>query len=239
MANSYFQFQQFRIEQSGCAMKVGTDGVLLGAWADVNGDDSILDIGTGSGLIALMLAQRNNSAQITGIDIDEGAAKQAMENTEKSKWKGRIEIQQISLQDFTAQHTSQFTHVVSNPPFFNNSLKALDKARSTARHTDTLPFSELVKCASLLLKNGGRFSVVLPYESKDEITELGKNNNLNISRITTVFPKDGAMPKRVLIEMKKAGKCECANDSITLETETRNVLTPEFKELTKDYYLKR
>ncbi len=239
MANSYFQFQQFRIEQGGCAMKVGTDGVLLGAWADVDGDDSILDIGTGSGLIALMLAQRNSSAKIMGIDIDEGAANQAKENAEASKWKERIEIRLSSLQDFTAQHRGQFSHVVSNPPFFQNSLKAPDKSRSTARHTDTLPFPELVECASLLLRDGGRFSVVLPYESKDNIIELGKSNDLNVSKITTVFPKADSLPKRALIELTKGDGCECRNDSITLETETRNVLTPEFKELTKDYYLKR
>lgn len=239
MANSYFQFQQFRIEQSGCAMKVGTDGVLLGAWANVDDDCNILDIGTGSGLIALMVAQRNSSAKITGIDIDEGAVRQATENVEESKWKERIDIRLASLQEFSANNTEQFSHIISNPPFFQNSLKAPDKARSTARHTDTLSFSELVECVSKLLVEDGRFSVILPYESKEEIIKLGENNSLNISRITTVFPKADALPKRVLIEMKKAGKCECANDCITLETETRNVLTPEFKELTKDYYLKR
>lgn len=238
MANTYFQFQQFKIEQSGCAMKVGTDGVLLGAWANVCEDDSILDIGTGSGLIALMVAQRNNSAQIIGIDIDEGAVKQATENVAESKWRERIQILLSSLQDF-AEKPQQFSHIISNPPFFNNSLKAPDKARSTARHTDTLLFSELIHCSVKLLRVGGKLSLILPFDAKDEILRLTNDSNMFASRLTTVYPKKDVAAKRILIELKKEEFCDCICDSITLETETRNVLTPEFKELTKDYYLKR
>mgnify|MGYP000414682393 CR=1 FL=1 len=157
MSNNYFRFKQFTVEHTRCAMKVGTDGVLLGAWA--RGGDTILDIGTGSGLIALFMAQRYPSGKIVAIDVDAGAVVQARINVSNSAFSDRITIIEKPLQEFCA---GQFGSIVCNPPFFVNSLKNRDWQKAMARHADTLTHAELVSGASRLLADDGEFSVVIP-----------------------------------------------------------------------------
>ncbi|MEE1063834.1 MAG: methyltransferase, partial [Paludibacteraceae bacterium] len=150
MANHIFQFKQFTIDQSLCAMKVGTDGVTLGGVADVEKARRVLDIGCGTGLLCLMTAQRNGTAEIVGIDIDEDAVRGATQNCEASKWAGRISRVGKSLQEFVEAAPSAFDKIITNPPYFEDSLKAPKASRTLARHTDSLPFSELASSASTL-----------------------------------------------------------------------------------------
>ena len=153
MANNFFRFKQFVINQENCAMKVGTDGCLLGAWANLETSHMILDIGCGSGLIAIMAAQRCPSATITGVEIEEGASQQARENAEASPWSNRIEI--INSDFLSYFPNEKFDTIVSNPPYFVNSLKCKDSSRTVARHTSTLTFAELMSNAYRLLNTEG------------------------------------------------------------------------------------
>lgn len=163
MPNEYFEFKQFTVKHDKCAMKVGTDGVLLGAWA--NGGRRILDVGTGSGLIALLMAQRFADATITAIDIEPGACLQAKENAEASKFKGRINVIESSLQDFKA---GCYDAIVCNPPFYADTLKSRTAQRTMARSAETLPFNVLFKCTSNLLSADGEFSVIIPAQYRTE-----------------------------------------------------------------------
>lgn len=164
-----FRFKQFTINDELSAMKVGTDGVLLGAWA--HGGNRILDIGTGSGVISLMMAQRFPSALVTAIDIDVSACQQAQQNVSQSPFADRISVHHASLQAFTAQDgtAAAFDSIVCNPPFFTNSLKSGNASRDLARHTDTLSFRDLIHCAKSLLADGGTLSLVAPVDAKDDI----------------------------------------------------------------------
>lgn len=234
MSNTYFQFKQFRVEQEKCAMKVGTDGVLLGAWADVASASRILDIGTGTGLISLMLAQRQPGAQITAIEIDEAATQQAQENFDLSPWTDRLTCRHISLQNFLKEEGARFDAIVSNPPYFNNSLKNPDKQRSTARHTDTLSYTELMQASSLLTERG-HLSVILPTQAEEEILDAARQAHLHCSRKTDVRPKIEAAPKRVLLEFRKDFTTTNKSE-LTIEIE-RHVYTPEFKQMTEAFYL--
>ncbi|GAA4387483.1 tRNA1(Val) (adenine(37)-N6)-methyltransferase [Hymenobacter koreensis] len=164
MANSYFQFKHFRIEQGRTAMKVCTDACVLGAVADVSGATRILDVGTGTGLLALMAAQRNPTAHIEAVELDEAAAAQAAENVAASPWADRITVQACSLQTYAASQPAPFDHIICNPPFFRDSLRSPDAARTTARHTadDSLTFAELAQFAAAHLPLTGLLTVLLP-----------------------------------------------------------------------------
>ncbi|MBR2909642.1 MAG: methyltransferase, partial [Clostridia bacterium] len=165
MANNYFSFKRFTIHQDRCAMKVGTDGVLLGVLAPTIDSGRILDIGTGTGLVGIMLSQRCPQAMVTGVELDANAAKQAEENATSTGWK--IKIINKSIQDFSSQCEEKFDLIVSNPPYFINSLKAPEKNRNTARHTDELSFEELIESAEKLLSEEGKFSVIIPYSEEE------------------------------------------------------------------------
>ncbi len=236
MPNPYFQFKQFKINQDRCAMKVGTDGVLLGAWADVSGVQSILDIGTGTGLIALMLAQRS-SAAISGIEIDEEATAQAIENVRNSPWQERINIENVSLQAFMKNTGYSFDLIVSNPPYFNKSLKNPDDRRSVARHTDSLSRQDLIAAAVALLSGTGRLAVILPTAEGLEFILQAETNGLYCSKKTKVIPRPGAMEKRLLLEFSRTKRI-CLEDSLLIEIE-RHCYSEEFRRLTDAYYLGR
>jgi tRNA1Val (adenine37-N6)-methyltransferase len=164
VANSYFQFKQFRIEQRECAMKVSTDACVLGAAADIASAQRVLDIGTGTGLLALMAAQRNTTATIEAVELDPAAASQAAENFRASPWAPRLSLHAQSLAEFAAPHPAPFDHILCNPPFFRHSLRPPDARRATARHTapDTLSFPELAQFAAEFLTAQGCLTVLLP-----------------------------------------------------------------------------
>ena len=234
MANPYFTFKQFTIRHDRCAMKVGTDGVLLGAWTDVNHSHRTLDIGTGTGLIALMLAQRCPQALITAIDIDAEAVGQARENVQSSPWKDRVEV---LLQDICTFSTDQrFDTIVSNPPYFIDSLKCPDDQRNTARHTDTLDAERLLANVARLLTDDGRFSIILPAEQTDLLIQTACNQGLYPSRQTAVITRPGLPPKRILMEFRKT-KEAFQPDELVIELE-RHVYSEGYIALTKDFYLK-
>lgn len=237
MANPYFRFKQFTIRHDKCAMKVGTDAVLLGAWASTEYCKSILDIGTGSGIIALMLAQRSH-AEIDAIDIDADAFTQANENVACSPFANRIKVIHNSCSKFaTAESVKRYELIVSNPPYFANSLKCSDSKRTIARHTDNLSLYELVSDACSLLSPTGRIALILPYEQLIEVEEIARQNALHISRQTDVIPIPGAQPKRLLVELSAPSEGIKKQNTLIIE-ETRHQYTPEYIELTKDFYLK-
>lgn len=217
-------------------MKVGTDGVLLGAWTKLNDAKTVLDIGTGSGLIALMLAQKKDNIHVDAIDIDPDAINQAKENIENSPFAKQISCCNISLQNLECQTSKKYDLIVSNPPFFIQSLKSPDKKRTLARHTDSLYIDELISMAYNLLNNDGRITIIFPHEQCEMLLKLAEINNLFVTTTTHVFPTPASSPKRVLIEFSKSKKCIIENNLI-IEKE-RHIYTEEFTALVKDFYLK-
>lgn len=237
MANPYFRFKKFTVYHDKCAMKVGTDAVLLGAWADTSFCRNILDIGTGTGIIALMLAQRSQ-ATVEAIDIDKEACVQATENVAASPYTERIKVVHASCADFAASNQQKkYDLIVSNPPYFINSLKCPDNKRTVARHTDTLLLSDLIREAQTLLSPSGRIALVLPYERQEEVKALASANHLYICRQTDVIPTPGAAPKRLLVELSTTEENIKNRDTLTIE-EARHQYTPEYIALTKEFYLK-
>lgn len=235
--NPYFQFKQFCIVQERSAMKVGMDGVLLGAWANAFEAQRILDIGTGTGLIALMLAQKNASAQIDAIEIDRDACEEANFNVQQSSWGTRINVHCQSFQEFTTETEKKYDLVVSNPPFFSNGVKAPDETRAQARHADALPLDELVLGAANLIQEDGRIALILPAEHFQEVENLAKISGLFLSRLCCVKPNPVKPDFRILVELSKK-QSTLQEENLMIEFETHHDYTPEYKELTKDFYLK-
>jgi tRNA1Val (adenine37-N6)-methyltransferase len=234
MANNYFDFKQFTIRQDHCAMKVGTDGVLLGAWTEIKGTSSALDIGTGTGLIAIMLAQRS-SASIEAVEIENGAYHQALENVAACSWHDRIHVCHSSFQDYCCISNKQFDLIVSNPPFFKDSLKAPQKDRSLARHNDMLPFASLARGVASLLLPEGRFAVILPYEESLLFTTEASFWNLYCVRKTVVTSKPEKKPNRVLMEFGRY-RVDLRETSLLIHVEDGKY-SEAYKELTGDFYL--
>lgn len=241
-----FQFRQFYVRHDRCAMKVGTDGVLLGAWApvDLPFDHlpcTILDIGTGSGLVALMMAQRFPEAQIDAIDIDEAAVEQAKENFQASAFSQQLSAYQSSLQDWL-NHQSLITKhkydlVVSNPPYFQNSLKNPDAGRQLARHTDSLSYAELITHSARLLKPQGMLAIILPAEVEKEVEKLAQEAGLSLTRVTRVFSKESKPARRVLLFFQfSAVSIQPTEDKLVLENETGG-RSAAYSKLCKEFYL--
>lgn len=237
MANSYFQFKQFRITQDRCAMKVGTDGVLLGAWAPVEGARKVLDIGTGTGLIALMLAQRCSSATIEAVDIEEAAVDQARGNVAGSPWAERVNVLQMDIKSAPPAWKGMFDCIVSNPPYFVDSLKCPDTSRMLARHAAGLDFPSLAKSAAFLLNEKGIFSVILPSDAYAFSVSSCLHEGLHLQRVLRVHTKPDIPAKRVLMAFVKYPVDETEQESLVVET-SRHVYSSEYIALLKDFYLK-
>ncbi|HOP04611.1 MAG TPA: methyltransferase [Tenuifilaceae bacterium] len=234
MANNFFRFKQFTVRQENAAMKVGTDGVLLGAWADTTDANTILDIGTGTGLIAIMLAQRSQ-AKIDAVEIDTPSFYQAKDNIAKCPWSNRISLFNISFQDFSKQHRGTYDLIVSNPPYFIKSLKSTETSRNSARHNEELPQDDLVEGVNQLLTNEGTFSAIFPYIEGNIFVAKAAAKGLFCSKRVNVTGKQGTGVKRLLLEFSKR-KFPYEESELTI----RNVddgFTPEYKLLTKDFYL--
>lgn len=228
-------------------MKVGTDGVLLGAWAMLEEQgaaqtrkaiEEVLDIGTGSGLVALMLAQRFPQAEIDAIDIESSAVEQARYNFLQSPWKERVRSFLSPLQEW--QTKKRYDLIVSNPPYFQNSLKNPDKGRELARHTDSLTYAELLHYSAQLLAPEGVIALILPSESEDDIIRLGISENLFCTRLTRVYSKAGKPAKRILIEFSAAKPTAPSSPIIPsdfyIESPT-SPRSPEYTALTSAFYL--
>lgn len=236
-SNSFFQFRQFRIEQDRCALKVGTDGVLLGGWTDTDGAKNILDIGTGTGLIALMLAQRTDKekAKITAIEIDEETATQAKINISNSKWAERITVKCQSLQDHLTD--TPFDLIVCNPPYFSNSMKSADDKRAKARHDDTLPAIDLATHSIRLLAPHGCLCIILPTEMGMKFAQMAQEMGLWLRKSTLVFAKPGSTSKRVLMELCTDAENTSATSSLLIRNADNNEYTPEYKKLLEEFFL--
>lgn len=235
MPNPYFQFKQFTVWHDRCAMKVGTDGVLLGAWTPVEGAFRILDVGTGTGLVALMLAQRSlESSVIVALEIDEAAAGQAQENVARSPWHDRIEVLQMDFRAY--QSTEKFDVIVSNPPYFLDSMECPNEQRSAARHNKSLIYNGLLKKTVSLLSDNGVFAIVIPSDVVGKVKEIAYAYDLYPSHQLDVVTKPGAKPKRTLITFTFK-KQEC-KEKVLLTEVARHQYTDEYIALTKEYYLK-
>ncbi len=233
--STIFRFKQFSIDHAGASMKVGTDGVLLGAWVDVTNAKSLLDIGTGSGLIALMLAQRTSAdALIDAVEIEPGDALQAERNVASSPWADRIHIHASAIQDFNPM--KQYDCIVSNPPFFINSYQPPDAGRTRVRHTNSLSYDDLITAAQRLMTTNGSFSVILPATEGKLFIEAAQASLLFCSRCLNFIPKNGKPVERILLEFKRV------NQETTLDTlvhyNDNATWTEDYKALTKAFYLK-
>jgi tRNA1Val (adenine37-N6)-methyltransferase len=235
MSADRFEFKQFTINQSRCAMKVGTDAVLLGAWIQIEGAESILDIGTGTGVIALMMAQKS-TAMITAIDIDASACEQSKENIGNSPWPDRIKVLNESLQQFTINNQHKFDLIVSNPPYFVDAYKSLEEARNQARHADQLPFNEFINCAKLLLHEKGKICVILPTRESIKFRELAAANQLYLTRIMHIKTTEYKDEKRQMLQFELINK-KLVDETLVIEQDERHNYSKEYKELTKDFYL--
>ncbi len=238
MGNTYFQFKQFKINQEGSAMKVGTDGVLLGAWVNINADESLLDVGTGTGLIAILLAQRSsNKVNIEAIEIENSSFQQAVDNIQNCLWSSRIKVFHTSFQDFVRQNKRKYDHIVSNPPYFINSHKAKNESRTQARHTDSLPFEDLIEGAKVLLNPKGKFSLILPVLEGDCFIRLAQFAGFCLSKRIEVLPNPNKPAKRLLIELVLTAT-KTIRGQLCIENGQRHVYSPQYVELCKDFYLK-
>ena len=236
MSNDYFQFRQFVVHQQRCAMKVGTDGTLLGAWAAApSGQCRILDIGTGTGLIALMMAQRYPEAEVTGIDIDEDAVAQAVENVSLSPFSERVRIYRQDIVNFT--DIIGFDAIVSNPPYFVDSLACPDDQRTIARHAVSLTYEQLMYQAYRLLKDEGRFSVVVPSDCRAKIEAAACLEGFFTTRVCLIKTTPRKQPKRQLIEFQKHPVSELDISEGVIEV-SPNVRSEWYQQLTKEFYIK-
>lgn len=237
MPNDSFEFKKFKIRQDKCAMKVGTDAVLLGAWVIPNGSSRILDIGTGTGIIALMLAQKS-SAAIVAIDIDKDSTEQAKLNVAESVFSKQVSVDHISFQEMVAKSHQKFDLIVSNPPFFSDSLKSNNDGRSMARHNDLLSFEDLVNGVKKLLAEKGKFCLILPKNEAQLFRDLAKTKGLYLSkllRIRTRSEKESEKRHLMQFEFKET---EFSESTLVIEADAHRNYTEEYKKFTQDYYLK-
>lgn len=237
MANDYFQFKQFTIRHDRCAMKVGTDGVLLGAWTPLDGVRTALDVGTGTGLIALQLAQRSAAVQVIGVEIDAEAALQAQENVDAAPWNGRVQVVCSDIKEYRPVD-KRFDLVVSNPPYFVEALKCPNSQRNAARHAgeDTLSFDTLFSVSKTLLNEGGRVAVVIPVEVEQALLSAAVKHGFFPTRLLRVFTKPGKPVRRLLFCFAQQASA-CIEESLCIEHE-HHQYTPEYISLTRDFYLK-
>ena len=233
-----FQFKQFSIQQDRCAMKVGTDAVLLGAWCPIeNNPISILDIGAGTGILALMLAQRSNAKQIDALEIDEEAYEQCVENFENSPWSDRLFCFHAGLDEFVDEPEDEYDIVLSNPPFYAEDYKTENSQRDLARFQDALPFEELIEAADLLLSENGIFAVILPFKEEQRFVDLCAEFELFPVKITRVKGNSSTPIVRSLLAFKRYELSTLQADELIIET-ARHHYTNDYIDLTKDFYLK-
>jgi tRNA1Val (adenine37-N6)-methyltransferase len=233
-----FSFKKFSVQQDKTAMKVGTDGVLLGAWTPINHNpNTILDIGAGTGLIALMLAQRTSAQQIDALEIDEDAYEQATDNFENSNWSDRLFCYHAGLDEFIEEPEDEYDLIVCNPPFYTEDYKTENKQRDLARFQDAMPFEELIEAADLLLSENGIFSVIIPYKEEEKFIALAILAELYPLKITRVKGTSTSETKRSLLAFSRAKITPIPTDALVIETSRHNY-TAAYTALTKDFYLK-
>lgn len=228
-----FRFKQFNVQHQRSSMKVGTDAVLLGAWCDLEGARRVLDVGTGCGVIALMVAQRNVDATILAIDIDPSSVDEANENFAASPWADRLQAHCQDYNDMTDDEC--FDLIVTNPPYYNEDVLPPDAVRSAARHTHALSFEQLLQGAARLLTSLGSIALITPVEARDAVTAAATFAGLHLSRLTTVHSSEGKQPKRLLWQWSKQ-RCTILRNTLILH-QKGGAFTPQYTELCKEFYL--
>lgn len=236
MANTYFRFKQFTIYQDRCAMKLSTDAVILGALASHHAPHKILDIGTGTGAIALMAAQKYPEAAIHAVEIDHEAACQAKQNFRASKWKENLFIFRDTFQRFSQSQLGKYDLIISNPPYFPNHIKSTDAKRNMAIHSDDLPFDDLLMGASTLLSNEGRFFVILPPRQMQEFKSIADKKSLYLQAVTTVYDNPKAKALREVCVFAKAPHPSLKTEVLYIKS-ISGEFSHQYRELLKDYML--
>ncbi len=237
MSTKPFRFKEFTIQQDKTAMKVGTDGVLLGAWVELDENTiNALDIGTGTGVIALQIAQKSEIETIDALEIEGNAFEQAVGNFENSDWSDRLFCYHASIQEFVDEIDDKYDLIISNPPFYNDTFKKLEQKRATARHTKSLSFEELLSATAKLLTPKGTCAFILPFHEESKFLSIAKKSNLYPKRILRVKGNAKTDYKRVLIQFSFT-KTNPKIENLVIELE-RDVYTKEYKNLLKDFYLK-
>jgi tRNA1Val (adenine37-N6)-methyltransferase len=238
MSNSNFLFKQFNILQDKTAMKVGTDGVLLGAWAKLPSCGIALDLGTGTGLIALMMAQRNPNLITKALEIDSDAAAQAIQNVGSSLWNDRISVVHDSFQNFISSDMDKYDLIITNPPFFRNSVKSNHDPRNKARHADILPLEAIITGSKQLLKPGGTLAIVLPVAEHGAFSEIAHEFGFYENRRLLVFPNLAKPAVRVLSQWSLIQINDIEISELVIEPLHRHHYSAEYIMLTKEFYLK-
>ncbi|MCF2444997.1 methyltransferase [Dyadobacter sp. CY345] len=235
--NSFFKFKQFTVQQDKCAMKVCTDACVFGGWADIESAEHILDIGTGTGLLSLMAAQRNINAKICAVELDADAFSQAKENIEYSPFANRIEIFHTAIQDFLS--SGKFDCIISNPPFFQSDLRSPDAKINQAHHSDSLTFQDLLNAVNRLLTQTGRFNILLPVEEGIFFQELAEKSGLILIRKLTLFHQNGKKPFRSLMVFGRGEYADnrLVSDDLFIYDDDGKTYQSKFAELMKDFYL--
>ena len=235
MSNTWFQFKEFKINQNRTAMKVGVDGVLLGAVSHLEQAKTILDIGAGTGILSFMAAQRTR-AHITALEIEKNAFLQCKENIKLNEKEQRINLINISFQTYLKISENKFDNIICNPPFFENSFKSESLSRNIARHSEMLPKEELIEGVSCLLKDNGLFSAILPSEFENVFEQICNNYGLFCRYKTIIFPKEDKTPNRIILEFSLK-KYATKTGKIVIRENDTNQYTKTYKKLTKDFYL--
>ncbi|CAL2095373.1 tRNA1(Val) (adenine(37)-N6)-methyltransferase [Tenacibaculum sp. 190524A02b] len=235
-----FQFKEFVVHQDKCAMKIGTDAVLLGAWCSLeNYPDTILDIGSGTGIISLMLAQRSNASTIDSVEIDEEAYEQSVQNFELSNWGDRLFCYHATFEEFVEEIKEEeetYNLIISNPPFYTDTYESDNEARNKARFTSSLTFHELINGVSSILSSEGTFNVIIPYKEEIQFIDIAKEKGLYVNRICHVKGNITSEIKRSMLTFSFSKK-EIIKEELIIEKE-RHQYTDAYINLTKDFYLK-
>jgi len=216
-------------------MKVGVDSVLLGSWADFSDASTVIDIGTGTGLLALMAAQKSK-AEISAIEIDENSAKQAQENFNLSPWKNRIKLKQTSFQNFVSQTDKKYDIAICNPPYFNNTYQSPDKSRNIARQNNTLPLPDLFSGTKKILSQSGKLYIIYPYLQKDILLQEAANHRLYPQKALKIKPYQNKIANRIIICFAN-NKAEIKTGQLIVKNKQTGAYCPEYKKLTKEFYL--
>ena len=235
MSNNYFKFKQFAIYQDKAAMKVGVDSVVLGAWTVVKDTKNILDVGTGTALLSLMLAQKSG-AKITAIEINEDAYNQAVENVNDSKWADRVEVRCISLQNFAKENEKRYDLIICNPPYFTGSLKSPDQNRNNARHDDNLSLEDLFAGSKKLLIMGGNLNLIYPFRQKEQLLQSAAKYDFYPAKVLNLRANEKKEPYRIILQFV-IDKVETVVEELQIRNTETDDYSTAFKELTKEYYL--
>ena len=228
-----FEFKKFKIHQNNAAMKIGTDSILLGAWADLSDKKKGIDIGSGTGIISIMLCQRNEILEIDSIEVSEKAVLDAKKNIKNCKWNERINLIHKDLRLFSTEN--KYDVIISNPPYFQKSLKPKDLDRLKARHEVSLNYKDVLNFSEKHLLKNGTINLILPIDQKQELIEYAEKFGLSVNKECIVFPKPNKNPHRLLIELSKTKKT-FESQSLTIENDGRHNYTDNYKKLTREFY---